>query len=101
MPDEPAFLTRLGRLVRVGQLSRAYRLCFARQHGGEEVLADLAELCHMHDTGFDPDPYVHARNAGRREVFNHIRSHLHLEDEMLIELYKQRARPIPPQQRIE
>jgi hypothetical protein len=46
----------------------------------EIVLADLRDFCRVEQGGFSPDPYVNARNSGRREVFLRLTHHLNLDE---------------------
>ncbi len=46
----------------------------------EIVLADLRDFCRVEQGGFSPDPYVNARNTGRREVFLRLTHHLNLDE---------------------
>ncbi|NYT42316.1 hypothetical protein HZY97_16205 [Sphingomonas sp. R-74633] len=53
-----------------------YRRLFTPDAGvdrdAEIVLADLREFCRYSRTSFTPDPYLTARNEGRRDVFLRI-----------------------------
>ena len=53
----------------------------------EEVLADLARFCRVHESTFDADPRVHAMLEGRREVALRILNHLQMSPESLWDLY--------------
>lgn len=44
------------------------------------VLADLRNFCLAQDTGFDPNPIIMARRAGRREVWLRIQRYLGLNE---------------------
>ena len=46
----------------------------------EIVLADLRDFCRAEQGAFSPDPYVNARNIGRREVFLRLTHHLNLNE---------------------
>ncbi|WP_042486098.1 Bbp19 family protein [Sphingomonas parapaucimobilis] len=46
----------------------------------EIVLADLRDFCRAEQGAFSPDPYVNARNLGRREVFLRLTHHLNLDE---------------------
>lgn len=65
---------------------QAYRALFGSDniHAGI-VWADLRKFCFGTGTVFHTDPYVHARNEGRREVFERIRSYVNVSDD---DLYK-------------
>lgn len=64
--------------------SRHYKAMFAPDGGlsrdGEIVLADLREFCRATTTAFHPDPYVAARNAGRRDVWLRLQNFLGLDE---------------------
>ncbi len=87
------FITRLrtwtGRQFFLGDLKRAYQLTFNRSRACQLVLADLGDFTRAyHPNGtFDADPYQHARLEGRREVWQRIMNHIHLEDAKLMALY--------------
>lgn len=53
------------------QVQRAYQVV-AGSPDGRIMLADLVAFCCGRRSTFDRDPYVHARNAGRREVLLRI-----------------------------
>jgi hypothetical protein len=53
------------------QTQRAYHVVFGSPDG-KLVMADLTAYCFGRKTTFDPDPRVHARNDGRREVLMRI-----------------------------
>lgn len=65
---------------------QAYRALFApdNPHSGI-VWADLRKFCYGTGTAFHEDSHVHARNEGRREVFERIRSYVNISDD---DLYK-------------
>jgi len=46
----------------------------------EIVLADLRDFTRAEQGAFSPDPYVNARNIGRREVFLRLTHHLNLDE---------------------
>jgi hypothetical protein len=53
------------------------------------VLKDIGDFTRAyHPNGtFDPNPYEHARNEGRREVWQRIMNHIHLPDDKIMSLY--------------
>jgi hypothetical protein len=53
------------------QIVRAYRVVFGSPDG-QIVLADLVNFCGVAESAFDPNPTVHARNEGKRDVWMHI-----------------------------
>lgn len=62
---------------------QAYRALFADSVHSGVVWADLRKFCFGTGTSFSADPYVHARNEGRREVFERIRSYVNISDDDL------------------
>lgn len=67
---------------------RCYRAIFLPADGepnieSERVLGDLRRFCRAQASTFDPDPYVAARMAGRREVWLRLRHFLDLSDEQV------------------
>jgi hypothetical protein len=78
----PKFTTWTGRKYFLPQLQADYRRI------PQQVLQDLADFCHVNDVNgtFDPDPYIHARNEGRRQVFQRIQNHIHLNDQQMMAL---------------
>jgi hypothetical protein len=78
----PKFMTWTGRKYSAPDLQRAYRQM------PYEVLQDIGDFCHAYDVNgtFDPDPYIHARNEGRRQVFQRILNHIHLNDQQMMAL---------------
>lgn len=59
---------------------------------GKEILADIKKHCFAENTTFNRDPYEHARNAGRREVWLHIKSMLTMDLDEFERLNKQRSK---------
>jgi hypothetical protein len=57
--------------VRQEELCRAYHLTF-NSPLAQSVLGDLSIFCMANEPTFNPDPYLHARNSGRREVWERI-----------------------------
>ena len=82
-PEDVKLKTWTGREYYMNDLQRAYKLI------PDLVLKDIADFTRAHHPSgtFDPDPYIHARNEGRREVWQRIMNHLHLTDEKLMGLY--------------
>lgn len=65
--------------------SRHYKRLFlgpdnVMSRDAEIVLADLRDFCRAESGAFSPDPYVNARNTGRREVFLRLTHHLNLDE---------------------
>ena len=50
---------------------QTYAAVFIHNPAGQAILDALHRLYYDTDS-FDKDPYVHARNAGRRDVVRHI-----------------------------
>lgn len=50
------------------------------------VLADLRKFCFATGSAFSADPYIHAKNEGRREVMERIRSYVNVTDKELYQL---------------
>lgn len=86
---EKLFKTWTGRSFLLGNLTRAYKLTFNMSHASQVVMKDLGDYCRAnHPEGtFDPDPYKHALYEGRRQVWQRILNHLHLEDGKIMALY--------------
>lgn len=67
---------------------RAYKLTFAPGAPAYLAFVDLARYCHaFHNEIMPRHPELTERLAGRREAFIHIWQFLHLEPEVLVELY--------------
>lgn len=92
------FVTRLGRRFHIGEMAKAYQLTFLSSPGATTyVLPDLLEYTGALDPApKDGDAFTQGRAAGRRDVWLHIASYLHLKDEELFALYA--GRQIIPQQ---
>ncbi len=82
----PKFYTWTGRKFFLPELQQAYRQIPAL------VLKDLADYCKVYhvDGSFDPDPHIHARNEGRRQVFQRVLNHIHLDDQQIMALMMDR-----------
>jgi len=50
------------------------------------ILKDLCDEHHVFDSGFSPDPYIHAFAAGERNPILRILTILHLSSEEIAEL---------------
>lgn len=75
---------------RLGFKQKAYKLTFAPGAPAHTAFLDLARYCHAFHNEFVPNhPELTERIAGRREAFMHIWQFLHLQPEVLIELYPQ------------
>lgn len=67
---------------------RAYQALFREEEGHlnenmKIVMADLRKFCFGTGSSFSTDPLTLARNEGRREVLERIRSYVHItEDEL-------------------
>lgn len=75
--------TNLARQLTILRARHYKRLFFAdsvMSRDAEIVLADLRDFCCAEQGGFSPDPHVHARNTGRREVFLRLTHHLNLDE---------------------
>jgi hypothetical protein len=73
-----------GHEVELAELQRAYRDI------PDEVWRDLADFTkayHVNGT-FDKDPYEHAKNEGRRQVFQRMMNHAKLDYGQLMLLYQ-------------
>lgn len=55
---------------------------------GAIVLQHLCRFCRAYTTTFDPDPRIHARLEGRREVWLLFQNYLHLTPEQLAVIYQ-------------
>ncbi len=66
----------------IKRLKQAYQQLFAGP-GASLVLSDLAQYCRAYESTFDPDPRVHARLEGRRDVWLKIQAQLKLSDDDL------------------
>lgn len=73
------------------QIQRAYHMMFGSPDG-KVVAADLVAFCFGRKSTFDPDPRVHARNEGRREVLMRIAEFTNLTME---EIYALRGPALP------
>lgn len=60
---------------------RTFLLAFRSSMAGQEVLRELAAYCFADSNAYDKDPYEHARKAGRREVWLHIKDSMNLSVE--------------------
>lgn len=74
------------------QTQSAYHAIFSSQGAAKIVLADLVAFCFGRKSTFDPDPRVHARNDGRREVLMRIQEFTSLT---LEEIYALRGPALP------
>lgn len=72
------------------RLKRAYRAVFSTPEG-KRVLADLARLCHAASTTSDPDAREHSRKEGKRQVWLRIQNMLHLPDDEVFNLEKEKS----------
>lgn len=70
-----------------GRHAAYHRLFLGHGTDTDEVLQDLAKFCRAHESTFHADPRVAAMLDGRREVWNRIAHHLHLDDEQLWAIY--------------
>jgi len=50
------------------------------------VLSDLRKFCLATGSAFHADPYIHAKNEGRREVFERIRSYVNVSENEIYQL---------------
>lgn len=71
--------------------SQAYKALFRTDTGdinlnADIVLSDLRKFCFATGSAFSADPYVHAKNEGRREVMERIRSYVNVTDKELYQL---------------
>lgn len=85
-------------LLRIVTRKRSYQRTFLDQDGkpspdAEAVLADLKRFCRVTSStaAISPvtksiDPLAMAMAEGRREVWNRIMAHLHLEDKTVLQL---------------
>lgn len=73
------------------QNQRAYQQTFLIPPVGQQVLTDLAALCHAHESTFDPDPRVHAFKEGQRHIWLHIARRLNLTEQQLWAIYARKA----------
>jgi hypothetical protein len=76
------------------ELRAAFRVAFGSP-AGQAVLADLAPFCKAAEPCFDPDPRIHARFEGRREVWLRIQQFFYLTDQDILELALRRPRLKP------
>ena len=78
------------------QAQRAYQIVFGSPDG-RIVLGDLISECFGRKSEFDPDPHIHAFNAGKRAVLMRIAEFTNLTME---EIYALRGfrRPIAQQE---
>lgn len=53
----------------------------------DPILKDLCWYCRANWTTYDPDPRIHARLEGRRDVWLRIQRHLNLSPEDLFAIY--------------
>lgn len=44
------------------------KAAWASEHGKQALMLIVERLCGIHADAFHPDPYIHARGAGRRSV---------------------------------
>jgi hypothetical protein len=63
---------------------RAYQRTFAGSAEDRLVMADLAKFCRATASCFHPDPRIHARLEGRRDVYLRIANHLNMTPEELM-----------------
>lgn len=73
------------------QIQRAYHMVFGSPDG-KMVVADLVAFCFGRRSTFDPDPRIHARNDGRRDVLMRIQEFTNLTME---EIYALRGPALP------
>ena len=86
------FISRLGRLFTIGEISRAYNTTFRSVSGHNFILPDLAEFCYAAEPAPKlGDSFIQGRAAGRRDVWLHIAEYLHLTEEELFALYRGRS----------
>jgi hypothetical protein len=86
------FISRLGRLFTIGEVSRAFNVTFRSPTGHAFILPDLAEFCYAAEPApKSSDLFVQGRAAGRRDVWLHISEYLHLTEEELFALYRGRS----------
>ena len=97
MKARPTFLTRLRRLVDVGDLARSYRLTFNLSRASQMVLTDLCEFCRGREAPCVPgDAMMTGVLIGRQEVWHRIRNFLDLTDEQLVAMLAGRQL-VPPE----
>ena len=69
----------------ISRRRQAYQLV-SNQPAGQIVIQDLAEFCYGYETCYDPDPRIHARKEGRRDVWLRLQAHLKLTDDQLFDI---------------
>ncbi len=90
--DLPRIWSRLGWVIDIPSLRRAYIHAFYSGPGKDEVLPDLAEFCHATTPApIGADALTFARYEGRRDVWLHIREMLDLSDDELAVMLRSRS----------
>lgn len=85
----------------LASLQRAYALVFGRASDERDtavaiVLRDLATEGFAHHSTFDPDPRVHARNEGRRDIWLRIQELRNISTDELWGRLRKQFNYVPP-----
>jgi len=82
-----AILDKVKNLTQKRKKAMAYRLLFSKENvHARIVLKDMCEAHGVFDGGFDPDPYVHAHNAGERRPVLRILTLLNMSLQDILDL---------------